>query len=160
MAEEALQGAAVKYLLSIPEVVASVGKFVSSQKPFIFQDDMNANLEEGHYSAVSAIVVEDGGPLAVPGLTRFRARRLAVHIWANGNRDAIGNLLSGKVVEDKIDSTFKVLDKYMHRTNPSTVLWETTYTYGCDRIGDISKAVPVIDGDGIKTATVYYSVLI
>jgi hypothetical protein len=160
MAEEALQGAAVKYLLSIPEVVAAVGKSVDTEKPFIFQDEMLANLEESHYSTVSAIVVEDGGPLAISALSRFRARRLAVHIWANGTRDAYGNLLSGKVVEDKIDATFKIVDRFMQRTNPSTVLWATTYTYGCDRIGDLSKAVSVIDGDGIKTATVYYSVLI
>lgn len=157
---EALQGAAVKYLKTIPTLVSAVGKFQTSQIPFIFRDEMLVNLEDGQYQAVSAIVVEDGGALATPGITRFRARRLSVTIWANGTRDAMGNLVDPKTVEDKIFSTFEVIDRYLHRTDPATVLWGTTPTFGSDRIGDISKPISVVDGDGIKIATVYYSVLI
>lgn len=157
---EALQGAAVKYLKTIPEVVAAVGKFELTQTPFIFRDEMLVNLEDHQYQAVSAIVVEDGGPLANPTITRFRARRLSVTIWANGTRDGMGNLVDPKTVEDKIFSTFEVIDKYLHRTDPATVMWYATPTFGSDRIGDISKPISVIDGDGIKIATVYYSVLI
>lgn len=157
---EALQGAAVKYLLSIPEVVNAVGKFVLTLKPFIFQDEMLVNLEEEQYTAVSAVVVRDGGPLGVAGLTRFRNRRLAVDIWANGTRDGMGNLVNPKSVDDKIAETFQVLDKYLHRTDPNMVTWYTTTTMASERIGDITAPVPVIDGDGIKLATAYYSVII
>jgi hypothetical protein len=71
-----------------------------------------------------------------------------------------GNLIDPKTVEDKIWNTFAVVDKYLHRTDPEPVVWNTTITYACDRIGDISKPISVIDGDGIQLATVYYSVLI
>lgn len=157
---EALQGAAVKYLLNIPELVNTVGKFDLTLKPFIFQDEMLVNLEKDQYSEVSAIVVRDGGPLAVPGLTRFRHRRIAIDIWANGTRDGLGNLVNPKIVNDKIAETFQILDKYMHRTNPSTVIWYTTPTHASERIGDIGEPISIIDGDGIKVATVYYSVII
>ena len=157
---EALQGAAVKYLLSLPEVVEVVGKFSESLKPFIFRDEMLVNLERSQYEAVSAVVVEDGGPLAVNAISRFRARRLSVTIWANGLRDGMGNLVDPRTVEDKIFNTFAVIDRYLHRTDPAPVLWNETITFGSDRIGDISKPVSVIDGDGIKIATAYYSVLI
>jgi hypothetical protein len=156
----ALQHEAVRYLLGIPEVVAAVGKFDLTQIPFIFLDDMLVNLEEDQYNAVSAIVIEDGGPIAMPGLSRFRNRRITVQIWANGTRDGMGNLVDPKTVEDKIYDTFKVVDFYMHRTDPAPVMWWTTPTFACERIGDISKPVAISDGDGIKTATVNYSVLI
>lgn len=155
---ETIQRAAVNYLLTVPEVVAAVGKFSDSQKPFIFRGEMIANLEDDQYTAVSAIVVEDGGPLAVNAVSRFRARRLRITIWANGNRDAVGNLLSPVGVEEKINDTFIVLDKVMHRTDPEPVLWSTVRTISCDRIGDLSEPVPVIDGDGIQIATVNYAV--
>lgn len=155
---EVLQAAATKYLLGVPEVVNSVGKFPVSLKPFIFRDEILVNLEDGQYSAVSAIVVEDGGPLAVTTLTRFRARRLRITIWANGIRDGQGNLTNPASVEDKINDTFLVLDKYMHRTDPQPVMWNTFPTIHCDRIGDISEPVGVTDGDGIKIATVTYAV--
>jgi hypothetical protein len=154
-----LEGELVKYLLTLPELVSAVGKFTLTQKPFIFRDEMLVNLEDNQYTAVSAVVVEDGGPLDTNALTRFRARRVAVHIWANGNRDALGNLVNPTVVDDKIETTFAVLDKYLHRTDPEAVWWGTVLTQASDRLGDISKPVPVIDGDGIKLATVYYSVL-
>jgi hypothetical protein len=155
-----LQGAAVKYLKTLPDLVSAVGSFEDSGIPFIFRDEMLVNLEDHQYQAVSAIVVEDGGPMAVPSLSRFRSRRLSVTIWANGLRDGRGLLVDPKTVEDKIFATFDILDLYMHRTDPETVYWDTTPTFGCDRIGDISKPISVIDGDGIKLATVYYSVLI
>lgn len=157
---EVLQGAAVKYLKGLPEVVQTVGKLTTSQTPFIFRDEMLVNLEDHQYQAVSAIVVEDGGPLANPNLTRFRLRRLSITIWANGTRDVDGNLIAPSSVENKIFSTYEILDKYLHRTDPAPVLWNTLITYACERIGDISKPISVIDGDGIKLATVYYSVLI
>ena len=67
-----LQGAAVKYLLTVSAITDIVGKFNVSQKPFIFRDEMLVNLEDGEYQAVSAIVVEDGGPLNLGTLSRFR----------------------------------------------------------------------------------------
>lgn len=155
---ETIQKAAVKYLLSVPEVVAAVGKTVDTLKPFIFRNEMLVNLEDNHYTSVAALVVEDGGPLAVNALTRFRARRLRITIWANGNRDALGNLTQPGLVEEKINDTFIILDKYMHRTNPVPILWSTILTNACDRIGDLSEPVSVIDGDGIQIATVNYSV--
>lgn len=157
---ESLQGAAVKYLKTLPSVLASVGKFNLTQVPFIFRDEMLVNLEDHQYQAVSALVIEDGGPIALPAITRFRARRLSVTIWANGTRDGIGNLVDPKTVDDKIFSTFEVVDKYLHRTTPETVMWYSLPTYGSERIGDISKPISILDGDGIKLATVYYSVLI
>lgn len=153
-----LQGAAVKYLLSIPEVTSAVGKFTLTAKPFIFRDEMLVNLEDGEYQAVSAIVVEDGGPVAVPAITRYRARRLRVTIWANGNRDAGGNLVDPKSVRLKINDTFKVLDKYLHRTSPEIVMWSDIYTISSDRLIDLSEPVAVTDGDGIMIASVYYAV--
>jgi len=153
-----LQGACVKYLLTIPEVVDAVGKFNLTQKPFIFRDEILVNLEDGEYQAVSAIVVEDAGPYATLTLSRYRGRRLRVTIWANGLRDVMGNLVSPSSVRLKINDTFKVLDKYMHRTDPSIVHWASIPTVSSDRIIDLSEPVAVTDGDGIMIASVYYAV--
>lgn len=157
MAED-IQGAAVKYLLSLPDVVNSVGKFHDSNKPFIFRDEMLVNLEEKQYSAISAIVVQDGGPVAVPTITKYRGRRLRVNIWANGTRDILGNLVDPKTVRLKLNETFQALDKYLHRTNPEIVLWSSVYTISSDRLIDLSEPISVVDGDGIMTASVYYAV--
>lgn len=155
---ETIQKAATKYLLTIPEIVNAVGKFDTSLKPFIFRDEILVNLESNKYAAVSAIVVEDGGPIATPTITRFRARRLRVTIWANGTRDAAGNLIDPSSVEEKINDTFLILDRYLHRTDPAPVLWSTIITISSDRIGDLSEPVGISDGDGIKIASVNYAV--
>jgi hypothetical protein len=157
MMADTVQKAAGLYLLTIPEVVNAVGES-DEGVPFIFRDEILVNLEHDHYSEVSAIVLEDGGPLAVNTLTRFRGRRLRVTIWANGIRDALGNLTNPATVKDKINETFLVLDKYLHRTDSSTVVWHNLRTISSDRIGDISEPVSVIDGDGIQIATVNYAV--
>lgn len=155
---ETLQLAAVKYLLGIPEVAAIVGKYPESNKPFIFTEEMLVNLEDGFYDPTSAIVIEDGGGLSTNTLTRFNARRLAVTIWANGARDATGALVGSTSVTNKIQETFDVIDKLLHRTNPSSVQWSTYNTISSERIGSISKPVSIGDGDGIQAATVYYAV--
>lgn len=155
---EDIQGAATKYLLSISEVVASVGKFELTNKPFIFRDEMLVNLEDNQYQAVSAIVLEDGGPVAAPTLTRYRGRRLRVNIWANGTRDASGNLVNPKSVRLKINDTFNVVDKYLHRINPQPMYWADLYTISSDRLIDLSEPIAVTDGDGIMLATTYYAV--
>lgn len=155
---EALQGAAVKYLLGISEVVDSVGKFNVTNKPFIFRDEILVNLEDGEYTAVSAIVVQDAGPISSFQLSRYRGRRLRVTIWANGNRDQLGNLVGSKAVYDKIEDTFRVLDKYMHRTTPEIIDWSGIKTVACDRLIDLSEPVAISEGDGILIASVYYGV--
>jgi len=154
---DTVQKAASLFLLTKPDVVAVVGES-NEGVPFIFRDEILANLEHDQYSEVSALVLEDGGPLAVNTLTRFRARRLRVTIWANGIRDANGNLTNPGSVKDKINETFLVIDKYLHRTDSSTVMWHDLRTISSDRIGDVSEPVSVIDGDGIQIATVNYAV--
>jgi hypothetical protein len=158
MAELFLQGPAVKYLLGIPEVVNAVGKFTVSQKPFIFRDEILANLEDGEYQAVSAIVVQDAGPLASLVLSRYRGRRLRVTIWANGTRDVSGNLIGVKSIYDKITDTFTVVDKYLHRTSAETVDWDGVKTISCDRLLDLSEPIALSEGDGIMIASAYYGV--
>lgn len=153
-----LQGSAVLYLLDIPDVVNAVGEFPESGKPFIFRDEILANLEDGQYSAVSAIVVEDAGPIAALTLSRFRGRRLRVTIWANGDRDVMGNFINPRSVRLKIDDTFKVVDRYLHRTDPEIVSWAGLKTVSCDRSTDLSEPVAITDGDGIMIASAYYTV--
>jgi hypothetical protein len=157
MAEE-LHGAAVKYLLGIPEVVSSVGEFSESGKPFIFRDEILVNLESGEYQAVSAVVVEDAGPVASLQLSRFRGRRLRVTIWANGTRDSLGNLISTKSVRAKLNDTFLVVDKYLHRTDTEVIDWSGLKTVSCNRLVDISEPVALSEGDGILIASAYYVV--
>jgi hypothetical protein len=153
-----LQGPAVKYLLGIPEVVTVVGKFDISEKPFIFRDEMLVNLEDGQYEAVSAVVVQDAGPITSLELSRFRGRRIRVTIWANGTRDGLGNLVGSKSVYDKLSDTFDVVDKYLHRTNPELVDWDGVKTVSCDRLVDLSEPVALSEGDGILIASAYYGV--
>ncbi len=157
MAED-LQGAAVKYLLTVPSVTSVVGKFNLTQKPFLFRDEMLVNLEDGEYQAVSAVVVEDGGPLNLGIVSRFRSRRLRITIWANGTRDGMGNLVDPRSVRLKINDTFLAIDKVFHRTDSETVMWSTIPTVSSERITDLSEPVAIIDGDGIMIATVYYAV--
>jgi len=153
-----VQGSAVLFLLGIPEVVAAVGKTTITAKPFIFRDEMLVNLESKEYSAVSAIVVEDAGPMASLQLSGFRGRRLRLTIWANGTRDVLGNLTDPRSVRLKIDDTFKVVDKYMHRKDTEMIQWPGLMTVSCDRILDLSEPVAVTEGDGIMIASAYYSV--
>ena len=153
-----LQGAAVKYLLTVPSVVAAVGKFDITQKPFIFRDEILVNLESGEYQAVSAIVVEDAGPLAALPRSRFRARRLRITIWANGTRDVSGNLVNSSSVRLKINDTFNAFDKILNRPDGSTVLWSSIFTVASERLIDLSEPVAVTDGDGIMIASAYYAI--
>jgi hypothetical protein len=153
-----LQGAAVKYLLNIPEVVAAVGKFDLTQKPFIFRDEILVNLESGEYQAVSAIVIEDAGPVATMMRSRFRARRLRMTIWANGTRDAGGRLVSSSSVRLKINDTFNAVDKYLNRVDGNTVQWSSLYTVVSERMLDLSEPIGVTDGDGLMIASAYYGV--
>jgi hypothetical protein len=153
-----LQGGAVIYLLAIQEVVDAVGKFPDSLSPFIFRDEMLVNLEEGQYSSVSAIVIEDAGPIASLPLSGYRGRRLRLTIWANGTRDAMGNFIDPRSVRLKIDDTFKTVDKYMHRKDPAIVDWAGIKTVSCDRLIDLSEPVAITDGDGIMISSAYYVV--
>jgi len=153
-----LQGAAVLYLLGIPEVVNAVGEFPDSGKPFIFRDEILVNLEDGQYSAISAIVVEDAGPVAALSLSPYRGRRLRLTIWANGDRDLLGNFINPRSVRLKIDDTFKIVDKYLHRTDTEVVNWSGIYTVSCERSVDLSEPVAIVDGDGIMIASAYYTV--
>jgi hypothetical protein len=153
-----VQGAAVLYLLNIPEVVAAVGKTVITAKPFIFRDEMIVNLESKEYTAVSAIVIEDAGPMASLQLSAFRGRRLRMTIWANGDRDALGNFINPRSVRLKIDDTFKIVDRYLHRKDTEMVQWPGLLTVSCDRILDLSEPVALSEGDGIMIASAYYSV--
>ncbi len=153
-----LQGAAVLYLLGLSDVVAAVGEFEDSGKPFIFRDEILVNLEDGQYSAVSAIVIEDAGSTVSLEGSRFRGRRLRLTIWANGDRDLMGNFINPRSVRLKIDDTFKVVDKYLHRTHTETVDWAGIRTVSSARTVDLSAPVSVTDGDGIMIATAYYTV--
>lgn len=155
---ETIEKAAVKYLSGLSDVVAVVGKTPESLKPFIFRDEMLDNLESNKYEPVSALVVEDGGPLAVNAITRYRARRLRITIWANGSRGPLGNLISPATVTDKINDTFLAFDKYLHRTSPEPVQWSTITTIASERLIDLSEPVAISDGDGIQIASVTYSV--
>lgn len=154
---EALQGAAVKYLLGIPEVVAAVGES-EDNGPYIFRDENLANLESGHYTAVSAIVVEDAGPITSLELSRYRGRRLRVTIWANGDRGVTGNLIGPKSVHDKIATTFDAVDKHLHRVDPEIVMWGSYATVSCDRLLDLTEPVAISEGDGIMIASAYYGI--
>lgn len=155
---EALQGSAVKYLLTFPEIINSVGSFEDSSDPFIFRDEMLVNLESGIYSATSAIVVEDAGPITSLQLSRYRGRRIRVTIWATGDRGLDGNLLGPKSVHDKIASTFEIVDKYLHRTDTEAVRWGDYLTVSCDRLLDLTEPVALSEGGGIMIATAYYGV--
>lgn len=154
---EALQGLAVKYLLSIPEVVAEVGEDPSGV-PFIFRDEILTNLESGQYGPVSAVVIEDAGPMAAPILSRYRGRRLRLTIWANGTRDVLGNLVGSKAVYDKLETTFQIVDRYLHRTDTETINWSGVTTVTCERLIDLSEPVKLSEGDGILIASAYYAV--
>lgn len=155
---QALQAAATKFLLSVPEVVASVGKTSKTQKPFIFRDEILANLESEIYQATSAIVVEDAGPLASLEKSRYRARRLRVTIWATGNRNAAGILVGSKAVYDKIEDTFAVVDSYLHVVDAGSIAWADMTIAACDRIIDLSAPVAISEGGGIMIASAYYGV--
>lgn len=154
-----LQGGAVEYLKSIPEVVSAVGQFPESGTPFIFRDEILVNLEDGLYTSTSAIVMEDAGPVAALTLSRYRGRRLRLTIWANGERDLVLKTFNNpKSVRLKIDDTFKIVDKYLHRTDPAIVDWAGISTVSCDRSVDLSEPVAITDGDGIMIASAYYTV--
>jgi hypothetical protein len=154
---EALQGAAVKYLLGIPEVVAAVGETAAGE-PYIFRDETVVNLESGHYTAVTAINIDDAGPITSLELSRYRGRRLRLTIWANGDRALNGILPGPKSVHDAIATTFAVVDKYLHRVDPEIVMWGSYATVSCDRLLDLTEPVLVSEGDGIMIASAYYGV--
>lgn len=154
-----MQGAAVTYLLGIPEVVNAVGKTPVKNEPYIFRDENLANLEHGYYTAVSAIIVEDAGPVTSLEMSSFRGRRLRVTIWVNGDRDlATGNFINPRSARLKLDDTFKIVDKYLHRKSPDVVVWAGIHTVSCNRSQDLSEPVAITDGDGIMIASAYYTV--
>lgn len=145
---------AVKYLLSIPEIVAAVGEI--DDEPLIFPRDMPLNMESREDVA---IVVTDAGPWASGNdYNTVEPRRLGVQIWAGPIRAAN----SDTIVEDnetyrRAYSVYKLVDKYLHRVRGGHQWWGSIRSVTSRRFGGYDDyAIP--DGNGVVVGTQIYGV--
>lgn len=151
--DDLLSGAA-QYLLSLPDVVAVVGAFPDST-PYIWQETPGINFEReatvGIVVTTSAIGISDDAHTQ-------HFERLGIEFWVGPIRDSV----SGQVVEPaetrrRLMAAYRKVDRYLHRTNPSTQYWGTVRTHSSERIGEIDRYSPE-DGKEILIGQVFYVV--
>jgi hypothetical protein len=165
---------AVKYIQTLPDVLALVGSYSPSDPeaanqglPWVFSGDLFQTIE-GTSSA--ALVCSDFGHFSVaPPLTTPQFLRLAVAIWADPLRDGNGNVTesSGRTVA-RAREIFTTLNFHLHRTTGDPQLWGDVNTVGCQLltgpnfmpVEDIGAAHPAAPGFSSRPhmGTAYYGV--
>jgi len=153
--DDDLVSGAAGYLLSIPEIVALVGKF-DDDVPWIFQRDMPFNMEK---TDKVAIVVTSAGPWGSPNdYNTASFERLGIQIWAGPIRRADGVT----IVEDsetfrRARAVYRVVDKYLHRVRGGEQWWGSIRSVTSRRFGGYDD-YKTPDGNGVVIGTQIYGV--
>ncbi len=155
-----LAAAAQEWLITFPDVVASVGAFPADDpiaenagQPFIFAENLFIDIRT--YPGTIAVVLTDiGGWQAPIALNSFRFRRLRLDIYADPLRDDAGNVIeSSTMTEDRALGTFVAFNSHLHRKDPDAIVWgDELVTLQCQLITEPDFVQwPVASGSGITT---------
>lgn len=135
---DSVAGGAVKYLATLPDVVAAVGAFpasdpnpVNASKPWIFNTDLLQTVEGT--GKVALVCRNFGGVSVAAPLTTPRLLRLAIDIWVDPARDTAGNgSESGGATVGRGLAVFSLLHLHLQRRDPAPVIWGDLVTVGCE----------------------------
>lgn len=145
---------AVKYLLSVSEVVSAVGEI--DDVPLIFPRDMPLNMEDREDVA---IVVTDAGPWGNGNdYNTIEPRRLGIQIWAGPIRGTDGvSIDEDNETYRRAYSVYKIVDKHLHRVSGGHQWWGSIRSVTSRRFGGYDDyATP--DGNGVVIGTQIYGV--
>lgn len=151
-ADDIVQGA-VKYLLTQPACVAAVGT-TDAGTPLIFQHSVFVPIE-GRSTTAAVIAYSGGDGANVHNTMRFP--RIMLEIWADPLRDRGRNTVDPGEVWRRINATFTVFDRALHRPQGGVQMWGTVRTINCTRMAE-PAVYPVPDGDGLLRAATFYGV--
>ncbi len=121
--------AAVKYILTLSDVVALLGSYpvtdpiaANAGKPWVFSEDTFTTVEG---TGLVALVCSDDGTYSVaPPLTTPQFHRLAIAIWADPARDTRGNIAeSAGATIARGKAVFTTLNFHLHRTTGDSQMW-------------------------------------
>ncbi len=152
-ADDIVQGA-VKYLLARPECVAAVGH-TDIGTPLIFQNALFYPIEG---KSTTAVVINYAAGYQGANLhNTMRFPRIMLEIWADPLRNLGRNTVDPGEVWRRINATFTVFDKALHRPQGGVQMWGSLRTIGCTRLAE-PIFYPVPDGDGMMRAATFYGV--
>lgn len=147
---------AVTYLRAQPECVAAVGSFVIGGRATagIFQYRTWAKMEGSQ--STSVVLASDGGWTGPNIQNTLRFPRLTMNIWADPLRDSTNNVIDPGEVMRRAFATYRVFDKYLHRTGGPEVMFGTLRIISIVRLTEpITYVIP--DGDGAVRCQVLYA---
>lgn len=148
---------AVTYLRAQPELIDAVSTFVIGGQPTagIFQYRPWAKFEGT--GKTGAVISNEGGWATANMHNTLRFPRLTVNIWADPLRDNVHNVVDPGEVMRRAHATYRVFDKYLHRTGGPEVMWGQLRILACVRLVEPTIYI-VPDGDGLVRCQVNYAV--
>lgn len=150
---EDIAGAATKYLLTKPDLIAVVG--MSDGKPWITRHALWKNFEGSQSTAI--VVTSEGGWAGPNTHNTLRFPRLTVSVWGDPLRDQGNNFTGLGEVRARVNAVYEILDRYLHRPQGTSEVWSTIRTVSCIRLTEPDTfAVP--NGDGVVRLQVHYAV--
>ncbi len=144
---------AVKYLLSRPECVAAVGT-TDIGTPLIFQHNLYFPIEG---KSTTAVVIHYNGGDGANLHNTLRFPRIMLEIWADPLRNMGRNTVDPGEVWRRINDTFTVFDRALHRPQGGVQMWGNLRTISATRQAE-PIVYPVPDGDGMMRAATFYSI--
>lgn len=156
MADDIVSGL-VTWLRAQPEVVAAVSTYVigGQSTAGIFQYQPWAKLEGT--CSTCAVITNDGGWVAANPHNTLRFPRITLNIWADPLRDNVNNVVDPGEVMRRAFATYRVFDKYLHRTAGAEVMWGQLRVLASVRLVEPTIYV-VPDGDGLVRCQVLYAI--
>lgn len=154
VSDDDLVSGCATYLLSIPEVISSVGNL--DGQPLILQRDFPVNME---IRDDVAVVVTDAGPWgSANDYNTAEFRRLGIQIWAGPIRADDGvSIIEDNETFRRARKVYKIVDKYLHRVRGGDQWWGSIRCVTSRRFGGYDD-YQTPDGNGIVIGTQLYGV--
>lgn len=145
----------VTYLKAQPDIVAALGSFDATNRPWLFPYTLFATVQN---SQSAACVVNTSTGWAAPNQhNTMRFPRLTISIYADPLRDDGNNITDPGEVQRRIDAIYRIIDAHLHRPQGGAQMWGSHRTINATRLGE-PFIVPVTDGNGLQLLTVSYGV--
>lgn len=151
--DDLVQGA-TKYLLAIPAVTAQLG-VTPAGTPYLFQHNLFVTMEGT--SSTAAVLGYGGSWTGSNAHNTMRFPRLSLELYCDPLRDSGQNVTEPGETWRRLNKTFTVLDRYLHRVGGGEQYWGSIRTLSSVRQSDPTiYAVP--DGNGLLRAQVFYAI--
>lgn len=156
VAEDDLVQGCVKWLSTLTDVTALLGRFPYTHTPYLFQRQMWVNLENS--SSTACVVSYSGGWTGPNQHNTMRFPRLLVEVTVDPLRDDAGMFVDPAEADRRLEAVYKVLDRHLHRPQSGTQMWGNVRTIASTRLAEpITFSVP--DGGGMRRLQVFYGVM-